>query len=89
MILSVIRLSFCFANDNRIAPHPVHILKKKYKPDGVSSDCHFVLQMTTEWHPHPVYKFFQNDNRMTSHLVVKLSNRKSRRSLSTVSQSPN
>jgi len=26
-----------------------------WQPDGVSSGCHFVLQMTTGWHPHPVH----------------------------------
>jgi len=31
-------------------PHPVHILKKIYKPDGVSSGCHLQNKMTTRWY---------------------------------------
>jgi len=100
--LSVIWLSFCFANDNQMISHLVYILKKivnrigvssglyyflKYEPDGVSSGSH--LQNDNGMALHPVYNFFQNVNRMTLHLVVKLSNRKSCHLPSIVSQLPN
>jgi len=47
----VIRLSFCFANDNQMTLPSDLQFEKNYKPDGVSSDCH--LQMWTGWRCHP------------------------------------
>ena len=52
MTLSIIRLLFCFANnDNRMTPPSGLQFFSKCEPDGVPSDCHLLNKMTTGWHP--------------------------------------
>jgi len=58
MTLSVIRLSFVKQNDNRMTPHPIHILKQIVNRMGVSSGCHLQNKMTTKWHPIRFTIFF-------------------------------
>jgi len=41
MTLSVIWLSFCFANDNRMTPPSGSHFAKNYKPDDTLSDLHY------------------------------------------------
>jgi len=41
-----------------------------WQSDGVSSGCHFVLQMTTGWHPIRFTFWKKIINRMECHLVV-------------------
>jgi len=66
--------------------HPIRFtFFSKCKPDGVSSGCHFVLQMTIGWNSHPVYNLKKmwigwsdirlsfcstNDNRMILKVIL-------------------
>jgi len=38
--------------------HPIYIFFQNVNQMGIPFGCHFVLQMTIGWHPHPIYIFF-------------------------------
>jgi len=64
MILSVIRLSFCFANDNRMTLPSGSHFEKNCKPDGGVILLSFAKQNDNQMTP-PSGSHLQNDNRMT------------------------